>query len=134
MSASRIQELLKTGRLSFTADIACAESCDVYWVCVPTPLLNGAPALDSFCAAITSIRTIATKPFLVVISSTSFPGTTRTIGLSILGKEIQEQGADFFLFLARKEKIQGTLNLPQNASKSFWRTQYAVSKSCHGFV
>lgn len=62
-SASRIQELLKTGRLSFTADIACAESCDVYWVCVPTPLLNGAPALDSFCAAITSIRTIATKPF-----------------------------------------------------------------------
>ena len=107
MSASRIQELLKTGRLSFTADIACAESCDVYWVCVPTPLLNGAPILDSFYSAIKSIRAIAKKPFLVVVSSTSFPGTTRSIGLSILVKEAQEEGHDFFLVFSPEREDPG---------------------------
>jgi len=107
ISAVKVQELLDTGRFTVTSDISCEDPCDVYWVCVPTPLLNGAPALDSFCAAITSIRTIATKPFLVVISSTSFPGTTRTIGLSILGKEIQEQGADFFLVFSPEREDPG---------------------------
>ena len=107
ISAVKVQELLDTGRFTVTSDISCEDPCDVYWVCVPTPLLNGAPALDSFCAAITSIRTIATKPFLVVISSTSFPGTTRTIGLSILEKETQEQGADFFLVFSPEREDPG---------------------------
>ena len=105
--AVRVQELLDTGKFNVTSDISCEAPCDVYWVCVPTPLLNGAPALDSFCAAITSIRTIATKPFLVVISSTSFPGTTRNIGLSILEKETQEQGTDFFLVFSPEREDPG---------------------------
>jgi UDP-N-acetyl-D-glucosamine dehydrogenase len=107
ISAVRVQELLDTGRFTVTSDISCEDPCDVYWVCVPTPLLNGAPALDSFCAAITSIRTIARKPFLVVISSTSFPGTTRSIGLSILDKETQEQRTDFFLVFSPEREDPG---------------------------
>jgi UDP-N-acetyl-D-glucosamine dehydrogenase len=107
ISTIKVQDLLNTGRFTVTSDISCEGPCDVYWVCVPTPLLNGAPALDSFCAAITSIRTIAKKPFLVVISSTSFPGTTRTIGLSILENETQEQGADFFLVFSPEREDPG---------------------------
>ncbi len=107
ISTVKVQELFDTGRFTVTSDISCEGPCDIYWVCVPTPLLNGAPALDSFCAAITSIRTIAEKPFLVVISSTSFPGTTRTIGLSILDNETQEQGTDFFLVFSPEREDPG---------------------------
>jgi len=105
--AFRIRELLDTGRFTVTSNISCEDPCDVYWVCVPTPLLNGAPDLESFCGAITSIRSRAKKPFLVVISSTSFPGTTRTIGLSILENETQEQGADFFLVFSPEREDPG---------------------------
>jgi len=107
ISAFRIQELLDTGRFTVTSDISCKGPCDVYWVCVPTPLLNSSPDLDSFRAAVTSIRTTANKPFLVVISSTSFPGTTRTIGLSILENETQEQGTDFFLVFSPEREDPG---------------------------
>ena len=104
ISASKVKELFKTGRFSVTSDISCSNPCDVYWVCVPTPLLNGAPALDHFYDAITSIRKVSKNPFLVIASSTSFPGTTRTIGLSILGKEDE---ADFFLVFSAEREDPG---------------------------
>ena len=104
ISPSKVKELFKTGRFSVTSNISCSNPCDVYWVCVPTPLLNGAPALDHFYDAITSIRMVAKNPFLVIASSTSFPGTTRTIGQSILEKEAQ---ADFFLVFSAEREDPG---------------------------
>ena len=104
ISSNRVQELFKTGKFSVTADISGINPCDVYWVCVPTPLLNGAPSLDSFYEAVTSIRAMAKKPFLVITSSTSFPGTTRAIGLSILDLEAK---ADFFLVFSPEREDPG---------------------------
>lgn len=107
ISALKVKELFETGRFAVTTDITRVKPCDVYWVCVPTPLVNGAPTLESFYSAIASIKTIAKKTILVISSSTSFPGTTRSICISLLGKESNAPGSDFFLVFSPEREDPG---------------------------
>lgn len=81
-----------------TTDIACLGDADVIVICVPTPLDGDRePDLRAVRAAASSIRDHLRAGTLVVLESTSYPGTTDTVVRGILEESGLAAGTDFHL-------------------------------------
>lgn len=80
-----------------TTDPGCLASADVVIICVPTPLRDGVPDLDAVRAATEQIALTMRPGTLVVLESTSYPGTTSEVLLPMLEREGLEVGRDFHL-------------------------------------
>jgi UDP-N-acetyl-D-glucosamine dehydrogenase len=65
-----------TGRLSFTVEAEQISQADVICICVPTPSKEGTPDLSYVEAASASVATKIRPGVLVVLESTTYPGTT----------------------------------------------------------
>jgi len=76
LDATDVAEMLANG-FSATADASCIEKADVVVVCVPTPLSDdGTPDLGAVESASRSVGTNLRPGTLVVLESTTYPGTT----------------------------------------------------------
>lgn len=85
-------------RLHPTADYADLENCEAVVICVPTPLSNSRePDLSYLRAAAASIAAHLQAGQLIVLESTSYPGTTREELLPALSADGRTVGEDFFL-------------------------------------
>jgi UDP-N-acetyl-D-glucosamine dehydrogenase len=85
-------------RLRPTADYADLASCDAAIVCVPTPLSGSRePDLTYLVDAGTALSAVLQPEQLVVLESTSYPGTTRERLLPILEQSGMAAGRDFHL-------------------------------------
>jgi len=72
-------------RFKATTDLNQLPNCDAVLICVPTPLgANKQPDLHAVCQAGMEIGTRLRKGQLVVLESTTYPGTTREVLLPIL--------------------------------------------------
>ncbi|MEW6553682.1 MAG: nucleotide sugar dehydrogenase [Actinomycetota bacterium] len=98
---ARLKELQASGRFEVTGDAGALASCDVICVCVPTPLSKTRdPDLGFIREATRQIRDVlgaGRGPKLVIVESTSYPGTTREVVLPILEENGAELCEDFFL-------------------------------------
>lgn len=65
--------------LRFTADINDARDATAYVICVPTPLREGMPDLSAVESATRAIAAVLRKGDLVVLESTTYPGTTEEV-------------------------------------------------------
>lgn len=84
---SEVGEMLSLGYRA-TSDPACVNDSDVVLICVPTPLGDaGAPDLTAVRAASRSVGQHLTAGALVVLESTTYPGTTDEVVLPILEEE-----------------------------------------------
>jgi UDP-N-acetyl-D-glucosamine dehydrogenase len=92
-------ELAKAaGRLQPTAEYGDLEDCEAVIICVPTPLSNSRePDLSYLRAAATEVARHLQPDQLIVLESTSYPGTTREELLPALSAGGREVGVDFFL-------------------------------------
>src|SRR5689334_19499380 len=96
--SDRVGELLKTGRFRATADPAVFEDVDVVVICVPTPLTEAREPDLSFIVATGKMLARRLKPGqLVVLESTTYPGTTEELLKPILEQSGLRAGQDFFL-------------------------------------
>ena len=94
--AERYTEL--QGSLDATSDYAVAADLDVITICVPTPLSKTrAPDLGYIVSAAESIAEHLRPEQLIVLQSTTHPGTTEEIVLPILERSGAKVGEDFFL-------------------------------------
>jgi UDP-N-acetyl-D-glucosamine dehydrogenase len=85
-------------RLGATADYADLESCEAIVVCVPTPLSNSRePDLSYLREAAASLAEHLQPGQLIVLESTSYPGTTREELLPALAAGGRTVGEDFYL-------------------------------------
>ncbi|MEJ7875403.1 MAG: nucleotide sugar dehydrogenase [Solirubrobacterales bacterium] len=85
-------------RLSVTTDHGALAECDAIVICVPTPLAHGRePDLSYVDAAATAIAPILRAGALVVLESTTYPGTTRDRVGPILEESGLSAGSDFNL-------------------------------------
>ncbi len=84
------------GKLTFETSLRSPSA--VYVICVNTPLRDGSPDLRYIEAAGESVATVLTSGSLVVLESTTYPGTTEDLLRPILeaGSGL-EAGADFAL-------------------------------------
>jgi UDP-N-acetyl-D-glucosamine dehydrogenase len=93
-----IQEQVQAGRLEATTDMGRLAECDAISICVPTPLSKTRDPDISFIFSATEAVSKALKPGqLVVLESTTYPGTTREIVLPELEKDGLVVGEDFYL-------------------------------------
>jgi len=86
--------------ISATTDFSALESCDTVSICVPTPLRKtGDPDVSYIISAIDQVARYLHPGMLIVLESTTYPGTTTEVVLPRLtgnGKGLQV-GQDFFL-------------------------------------
>ena len=86
------------GLLSATTDFARLRECDAVCICVPTPLNKiKDPDLSFVVAAAESVRDALRPGQLIILESTTYPGTTREVLLPVLEQTGLHAGEDFFL-------------------------------------
>jgi len=96
--STEVARLRSEGRLEATSDMSRLAECDAVSICVPTPLSKTRDPDVSFILAATESVAAALQPGqLIVLESTSYPGTTREIMLPALERTGMRAGEDFFL-------------------------------------
>jgi UDP-N-acetyl-D-glucosamine dehydrogenase len=86
------------GRLRATGDYAAVRELDALTICVPTPLSKTrTPDISYVMSAAESVAANLRPGQLVVLQSTTYPGTTEEIVLPILERSGGKVGEDFFL-------------------------------------
>src|SRR3954466_357279 len=99
------------GRLQATTDYAEVSELDALTICVPTPLSKTrSPDLSYIVSAAESVAANLRPGQLVVLQSTTYPGTTEEIVLPILERSGGEVGSDFFLGYAPERVDPGNRN------------------------
>src|SRR6267154_6070197 len=94
----RIDRLVRAGVLTATVDFAQLARCDAAIICVPTPLAEGrVPDLNFVIETAKTIAKYLHLGQLVVLESTTYPGTTDEVLLPILVESGLRVGEDFFL-------------------------------------
>ncbi len=89
---------VRSGRLTATPDYDVLREVDAIFICVPTPYdAQRAPDLSYIRAASEGIRPRLKPGQLVVLQSTTYPGTTEEIVQPILEQSSLKAGADFYL-------------------------------------
>jgi len=86
-----------TGRLRFTADPAGLAAGDVICICVPTPVRDHTPDLSYVEQACRDVARHLVAGRLVVLESSTYPGTTNDLVAPLLEASGQRAGRDFLL-------------------------------------
>jgi UDP-N-acetyl-D-glucosamine dehydrogenase len=98
VSSEALRGLVDSGALSATTDYDAMRETDAVLVALPTPLSpNREPDLSIVLGAVRKIGERLRPGHLVVLESTTYPGTTREEVLPILAAGGLEVGKDFFL-------------------------------------
>ena len=93
-----LEEVVKSGHLKATSDFASVASCDCVCIAVPTPLdAHQQPDISYVRASAESILPYLHQDMLVVLESTTYPGTTQELIKPILERSGLTCGLDFFL-------------------------------------
>jgi UDP-N-acetyl-D-glucosamine dehydrogenase len=86
------------GRLRATSDYSAVKELDALTICVPTPLSKTrTPDISYVIAAAEAVAENLREGQLVVLQSTTYPGTTEEIVLPILARGERLVGRDFYL-------------------------------------
>lgn len=105
-----LKEIVKSGLLSATTDFAQVASADCVCICVPTPLdKHQQPDISYVKSSAESIVPYMHKNMLVVLESTTYPGTTEELLKPILEKSGLKCGEDFYLAFSPERVDPGNL-------------------------
>jgi UDP-N-acetyl-D-glucosamine dehydrogenase len=95
---STIRTLADRGTLHATTDFSVLEAADAVCICVPTPLRKSQdPDISFIVDAVERIREHLHPGMLVVLESTTYPGTTEELVQAALEETGLEAGRDFYL-------------------------------------
>ena len=96
--ANVLKAFVGEGLISATSDANDLRACDVISICVPTPLSKTKdPDLSYIVAATQTVASVLRRGQLIILESTTFPGTTRDVVKPILEQSGLTAGEDFFL-------------------------------------
>ncbi len=96
--AADLEMFLGSGRYTATCDFSAVAQSDVVIICVPTPLRKSKePDISFVVAAGEAVAAHFTPGQLVVLESTSYPGTTEEILLPMFEQRGARVGKDLFL-------------------------------------
>jgi UDP-N-acetyl-D-glucosamine dehydrogenase len=119
VTSERVGALVKSGRLRATSDFDELAACDAVIICVPTPLSKTKdPDLTLVVEATRQIGDRLRAGQLVVLESTTYPGTTEDLLLPLLCGRGLTVGESFFLAFS-PERVDpgnpkyGTRNTPK---------------------
>ncbi len=116
---STLGRLVDDGKLAATTDISAVLDLDTINICVPTPLRKTKdPDMSYIVSACQEVTSHLHTGMLVILESTTYPGTTDELVLPMLAKSGLEVGADFFLCFSPERVDPGnprfqTANIPK---------------------
>ena len=120
VKTSAVEKLVKSGHLTATTDFSVLQEMDAVSICVPTPLRKtGDPDMSFIMSATEELAKYMHKGMVVVLESTTYPGTTREMLLPTLGTDHDLTiGEDWFLAFSPERVDPGredwtTINTPK---------------------
>jgi len=115
-----IDALVKSGSLKATTDFSVLKDMDAVSICVPTPLRKtGDPDMSYILSATEELAKYVHKDMVIVLESTTYPGTTREVLLPMLTeKSGLKVGEDVYIAFSPERVDPGredwtTLNTPK---------------------
>jgi UDP-N-acetyl-D-glucosamine dehydrogenase len=111
--------LVESGRISATSDFGVISQLDTVNICVPTPLRKTKdPDMSYIVSACQQIAKYFHKGMLVILESTTYPGTTDEVVRPMLETADMKVGRDFFLCFSPERVDPGnpkyqTANIPK---------------------
>ncbi len=106
--SERVEKAVSGGNLSASSDFSALQSCDAILICVPTPLTEGLePELRYIRLTAETISHSLRKGQLIVLESTTYPGTTQEVVQPLLEKSGLKCGEDFFLAYSPEREDPG---------------------------
>ena len=98
VSTDDLEEVVEDGRLRATSDMSYLADMDVIDICVPTPLRKTKdPDLSYVVKAVEATAKVLRRGQLVILESTTYPGTTDEVVQPMLEATGLEAGEDFLL-------------------------------------
>jgi UDP-N-acetyl-D-glucosamine dehydrogenase len=111
ISSERVAELMGTGRFEVSSDPTGFAEADAIIICVPTPLTEARePDLSYIVNTGQAISKHLRRGQLVVLESTTYPGTTKELLQPILEESGLRAGRDFFLAFSPEREDPGNPN------------------------
>ena len=113
------RKLVSSKRIQATGDEGVLGDCDTVSICVPTPLRKTKdPDLTHIVAVAEALANRLHPGMLVILESTTYPGTTEEVILPILNRSGLKVGEDFFLCFSPERVDPGnqrynTRNIPK---------------------
>lgn len=103
-----IRKQIRGGRFLPTADVRRLSEADAIMICVPTPLTDSRdPDLSYVKSTAHAIAEVLRPGQLVILESTTYPGTTRDVVLPILESSGLRIGDDFYLAYSPEREDPG---------------------------
>jgi len=119
VESKTVKQLVKAKMLKATDDFSYLKKVDCVAICVPTPLSKTKdPDVEFILSAVSQVQKYLHKGLLVVLESTTYPGTTEELILPKLESKGMKVGRDFYLAFS-PERIDpgnetfGTSNTPR---------------------
>ncbi len=107
----QVKEMVTSKRFSATTRMSRMKNADAILICVPTPLTkNREPDMQYVEKSCHTIARYLQKGQLVVLESTTYPGTTRELVKPILEESGLKAGRDFYLAYSPEREDPGNKN------------------------
>ena len=98
VSNNEIEKVIHQGYFTVSTDFSLLSSADVIIICVPTPLKRKyTPDVSYILSAIKSVAKYLKRDSLVILESTTYPGTTEEVIKPELEKSGMKAGIDFYV-------------------------------------
>jgi len=111
VNGNDVLTLVESGKLRATSDFSLVAELDTLNICVPTPLRKTKdPDMSYIVAACQEVAKYFHPGSLVILESTTYPGTTAELVLPILSASGSEVGRDFFLCFSPERVDPGNPN------------------------
>jgi len=108
--SASLEPLVKSGNLKATTDFSVLRDLDTVNICVPTPLRKTKdPDMSYIVSACDEIAKFLHAGMLVILESTTYPGTTDEVLLPMLAQDGLKVGQDFFLCFSPERVDPGNL-------------------------
>lgn len=128
ISNARIIPLVKSGHLKATYKDTLLAKMDCVSICVPTPLSKTKdPDISYILSAVDWVQKHLHKDMLIVLESTTYPGTTEEAIQPLLEKGGLKVGRDFYLAFSPERVDPGN---PRFTTKNTPRVVGGVTKKC----
>ena len=113
--SATIKELVEAGRLQATTDFGRLKECDAVIICVPTPLRKTKePDVSFILAAAEEIKKRLRRGQLVILESTTYPGTTDEVLLPMFQETGLKLDEDFLLAFSPERVDPGNTEYQTN--------------------
>jgi UDP-N-acetyl-D-glucosamine dehydrogenase len=123
-----VRRHVEAGRLRATTDFSAIAELDTVNIAVPTPLRKTKdPDMSYVVAAAEQVARYAHPGLLVILESTTYPGTTEELLLPMLEKNGLKAGADFFLCFSPERVDPGN---PKYQTKNIPKVVGGVTPAC----